>query len=302
MPQTRTGRSGSALNRKIRQLRADTSGERNLYPFVRDLLVTPAFGIGLKSDQVVVDSALAGGRDIPDLTVFSTKAGRAIKTPDHAYAVFEVKRGSDVRDNAAAIYEEKKKYIKAGTRWFFILDQEEIHKWDVMAKTEAAVCRWDDLADPEQFMACFAELRPEHVALEEQLKAFTDGKTKYSFQSIDELGKHHFTDTIREIASILSGAVTHLVDTKVAPDLASANTLLQGIQAHWGAAVYDWDSVGFPIEFTNIVDERIARTLPTDAIAEYPEAHDQFATDIEPTYMHCASRRVCSVSTLPEWA
>ena len=56
-----------------------------MYPFIRDLLTNAAFGIGLKSDQVVVDSALAGGRDIPDLTVFSTKAGRAIKTPDHAY-------------------------------------------------------------------------------------------------------------------------------------------------------------------------------------------------------------------------
>lgn len=210
------------------------------------MLVTPAFGICLKSDQVVVDSALAGGRDIPDLTVFSTKAGRPIKTPDHAYAVFEVKRGRDVCDNAAGIYEEKKKYIKAGTRWFFILDQDEVHKWDVMAKTEAAVFRWEELADPERFGVCFAEVRPEHVALEEQLKAFTDGKTKYAFQSIDELGKHHFTDTIREIAVILSGAVTQLVDTKVVPDLTSANRLLQEMETRWGAAVYDWNSVGLP--------------------------------------------------------
>src|ERR1035441_2930809 len=184
MPEPRTGRAATALARKIVQFRSDTSGERNLYPFIRDLLVNPAFGIGLKSDQVVVDSALAGGRDIPDLTIFSTKAGRPIKTPDHAYAVFEVKRGRDVSDNSVEIYAEKKKYIKAGTRWFFILDQEEVHKWDVMAKTEAAVHRWEELTDPERFGVCFAEVRPEHVALEEQLKAFTDGKTKYAFQSI----------------------------------------------------------------------------------------------------------------------
>ena len=282
MPQPRISRSASTLVKKIAQFRCDTSGERNLYPFIRDLLVTPAFGISLKSDQVVVDSALAGGRDIPDLTVFSTKAGRPIKTPDHAYAVFEVKRGRDVCDNAAGIYEEKKKYIKAGTRWFFILDQEEVHKWDVMAKTEAAVYRWEDLTAPELFSVCFAEVRPEHVALEEQLKAFTDGKTKFAFQSIDELGKHHFTDTIREIAVILSGAVTQLVDTKVVPDLTSANRLLQEMETRWGAAVYDWNSVGFPIEFTNMVDERIARSVPPEDIAEYPEAHDRFAADIEP--------------------
>src|SRR5580698_320327 len=142
MPEPHTSRGATTLARKIAQFQNDTSGERNLYPFIRDLLVSPAFGIGLKSDQVVVDSALAGGRDIPDLTVFSTKNGRAIKTPDHAYAVFEVKRGHDVAENSAEIYAEKKKYIKAGTRWFLILDQQEIHKWDVMAKTEAAVYRW----------------------------------------------------------------------------------------------------------------------------------------------------------------
>ncbi len=282
MPEPRTARGATALTRKITQFRSDNSGERNLYPFIRDLLVNPAFGIGLKSDQVVVDSALAGGRDIPDLTVFSTKGGRAIKTPDHAYAVFEVKRGHDVADNSAEIYAEKKKYIKAGTRWFFILDQEEVHKWDVMAKTEAAVYRWEDLTDPERFGVCFAEVRPSHVALEEQLKDFRDGKTRYAFQSIDELGKHHFTDTIREIASILSAAVTQLVDTKVVPDLTTAGAVLQEMETRWGPAVYDWNSVGFPIEFTNIVDERIARTLPTEDITEYPEAHDRFAADIEP--------------------
>ena len=70
MPEPRTGRAATPLARKIAQFRSDTSGERNLYPFIRDLLINAAFGIGLKSDQVVVDSALAGGRDIPDLTAW----------------------------------------------------------------------------------------------------------------------------------------------------------------------------------------------------------------------------------------
>jgi hypothetical protein len=272
----------SALAHKIRQFQNDTSGERNLYPLIRDMLTNPAFAIGLKSDQVVVDSALAGGRDIPDLTVFSTKAGRAIKTPDHAYGVFEVKRGQDVCDNAAAIYEEKKKYIKAGTRWFFILDQEEVYKWDVMAKTEASVYNWEDLKDLEKFKVCFAELRPERVALEEQLKDFRDNKTKYAFLSIDEQGRHHFIDTIREIAAILSGAMTQLVDTKVIPDLKDAKALVKKIEDQWGPAVYDWASTEFPIEFTNILDEEIARTLTSAQVAEYPEVNDDLAAEIEP--------------------
>src|SRR5205085_8400932 len=127
--------------------------------------------------------AMAGSRDIPDLTVFSTKAGRAIKTPDHAYAIIEVKRRRDVCDNSAPIYEEKKKYVKAGTRWLFILDQEEVHRWDVMAKTDPSVHRWADLTDPDKFAECFAVLRPEMVALEEQLKAFMAGETPFATQS-----------------------------------------------------------------------------------------------------------------------
>ncbi len=282
MTEPRISWGATSMARKIAQFQGDSSGERNLYPFIRDLLVNPAFGIGLKSDQVVVDSALAGGRDIPDLTIFSTKGGRAIKTPDHAYGVFEVKRGHDVSDNSAEIYAEKKKYIKAGTRWFFILDQEEVHKWDVLAKTEAPLYPWKPVTAPDRFGVCFAEVQPAHVALEEQLKDFRDGKTRYAFQSIEELGRHHFTDTIREIASILSGAVTQLVDTKVVPDLTTANELLQEMETRWGRALYDWNSVGFPIEFTNIVEERIARALPTEDITEYPELHDRFAADIEP--------------------
>jgi len=73
MPEPRRSRGGTSLDRKIAQFRGDSSGERNLYPFIRDLLVNPAFGIGLKSDQVVVDSALVGGRDTPDLTSSAPK-------------------------------------------------------------------------------------------------------------------------------------------------------------------------------------------------------------------------------------
>ena len=56
-------------------------------------------------------------------------------------------------------------------------------------------------AEPERFSDCFGELRPDRVDLENQLRAFRDGKTKYAYQSIDLLGKRHFTDTVREIAA-----------------------------------------------------------------------------------------------------
>src|ERR1019366_8830584 len=60
------------------------------------------------------------------------------------------------------------------------------------------------------------------------------------------------------------------------------NTLVKKMEEHWGPAVYEWASAEFPIEFTNLLDEEIARTLASTDIAEYPEAHDDFAAEIEP--------------------
>ena len=260
---------------------ADASGERNLYPLVRDLLVTPSFGVGLRSDQVVVDSALAGTRDIPDLTIFNTKDNRPLRSPDHAYAVFEVKRGRDVSLHSEELFAEKRKYVKAGTRWFFLLDQQEVHKWDIISGSGPEVFQWDALKSADLFLSCFQELRQEFVTLERQLELFREGKTRYAYQSIDEIGKRQFIDTIREVATILSNAVAQLVETKVVPALKDGQTAIAEMEEPWGAAVYDWTSTEFPIEFTNIVDEQIARTLPGAQISEYPEAHDTFAAKVE---------------------
>ncbi len=262
---------------------SDASGERNLYPLVRDLLVTQSFGIGLRSDQVVVDSALAGTRDIPDLTVFNTKDGRPLRSPDHAYAVFEVKRGRDVSLHSEKLFAEKRKYVKAGTRWFFLLDQEEVHKWDVINGIGSEVFQWETLKSPEVFLSCFQELKPEFVTLERQLELFRQGKTRYAYQRIDEIGKRQFIETIREVATVLSSAVAQLVEAKVIPTLREGQTSIAAMEVHWGAAVYDWSSTDFPIEFTNIADESIARTLTSAQISEYPEAHDAFAARIEPS-------------------
>src|SRR5262249_5376046 len=63
------------LHKKIGQLLSPAAGERDLYAYVRDLLTTPDFGIGLDVDQVVIDSAVAGGRGAPDLVVYLTREG-----------------------------------------------------------------------------------------------------------------------------------------------------------------------------------------------------------------------------------
>jgi hypothetical protein len=123
---------GAALSKKIAQLKKVTSGERDMYPYIRDMLTAPEFGIGLRVDQIVVDSAFAGTKNAPDLTVYSTKNEKPLKTPDHALAIFEVKRGSALADSVDEIFQEKKKYVQPGTRFFFFLDQERAMKQDLL--------------------------------------------------------------------------------------------------------------------------------------------------------------------------
>ncbi len=106
-----------ALAAKVKDLRT-VEAERDMYPYLRDLLTQSTFGIGLRADQIVVDSPEASGRDSPDLAIYNTRGGKAIRTSDHVFAVFEVKRGSPLATHEAAIYEEKKKYVQPGTHYY----------------------------------------------------------------------------------------------------------------------------------------------------------------------------------------
>jgi hypothetical protein len=66
MAKTTATSASASLSKKIAQL-LDASSERDMYPYVRDLLTTPSFGVRLKPEQIVVDSAISGMQDAPDL-------------------------------------------------------------------------------------------------------------------------------------------------------------------------------------------------------------------------------------------
>jgi len=150
-----------------------------MYAYVRDLLTMSSFGVGLKPEQIVVDSAISGTQDAPDLIVYTTKGGKVLRTPDHAYAVFEVKPGSPLTKHAVSIYAEKKKYIQPGSRYFFLMDQKQVIRKDLLEKTEAPFL-WSDMTAIEQFIECFKVLSFDRLRLEEQLERFRDNKTPYA--------------------------------------------------------------------------------------------------------------------------
>ena len=104
---------------------------------------------------------------------------------------------------------------------------------------------------------------------------------------IERKVEHGETNDVLEVFNRTAGNLfrwcvkPHLIDTKVTPHLKAANELIEAMEVRWGPGVYDWSSIDFPIEFTNIVNEDIARGLSNADIAEYPEAHDEFVAGVE---------------------
>lgn len=264
-----------SLEKKISEIRAVTRGERDLYPYIRDLFTKKEFGLELRADQIVVDVAVAGGRDAPDLTVYGTKNNRPLKTPDHAVSVFEVKKGAVLKRDAEAVYQEKKKYIQPGTKFFFLIDQELVIRRDLPPSIGIHTFTWDDLADPDTFDKCFGVLSPASLALEHQLADFKENKIPFAYQSIDEIGRHHFIATIREVAELLNEAVMALIDRKVVSDLKAVNAEIEAMKKEWGKPQFEWEDGGYPIEFERMLDDTLLASLTQDDIARYEEEHDQ---------------------------
>lgn len=105
--------TAASLSRKIREITANEAGEPDLYGYVRDLLTRTTFGIGLQDRQVVVDSKLDGSLKRPDLVVYRTEGRKALRGPNHAIAVFEIKKDDQVQAAPVPILREKRGYVQA---------------------------------------------------------------------------------------------------------------------------------------------------------------------------------------------
>ena len=99
---------------------------------------------------------------------------------------------------------------------------------------------------------------------------------------MDEIGRSYFIETIKEVSEILTEAVARLIDVKVVPDLRAANEVLAKMTEDWGQPEYDWDSLTFPVEFKALTDEEASKELTQEQIENYEEAHDEFASEVDP--------------------
>lgn len=278
-------KADTTLNRLICQLIGVTAGERDMYSYIRDLLTTKGLGVGLATDQVVIDSLLGGNSGAPDLAVYPTKNNRTIKTPDHLVAVFEAKLGGVLNTQEPAIFVEKQKYIQAGTRWFFLLDQSIVVRRNVEydLKQPPEIFSWSELRNPERFQDCFGVISRNALRLEDEIERFVAGKTRFAYRNIDQFGRKQFISTIREVSQQLLDAVQGVVDSRIAVDLEHGLVLVREMEATWGKMDQQWKTGnGHPIEFHKIAVESEANKLSRDDLDRYQEDHDAFAIKVEP--------------------
>ena len=107
-------KSEAFLNKTIDSIINDKSSERNLYAFVRDLLISPHTGLGWKSDNIVIDSSIGSG--IPDIMIYPNGIdGTPNKVDFNAAVIFDGKPGSAIEHKKESLFHEKKKVERTQT-------------------------------------------------------------------------------------------------------------------------------------------------------------------------------------------
>ena len=277
----------TTLERIVAQLLAVSAGERDMYPYMRDLLSNKDLGIRLQPEQLVIDSALGKSSGAPDIAVYSSKNGKVVRSPDHLVAVFELKIGDGIFKNEAKVFEEKTKYVQSGTRYFFLIDQEVVSRRHVEHDMDEApeTFTWSELKNPETFQYCFGVIGRDQLRLEVDLERFIEGKTRFAYRNIDEFGRRQFISTIREVSQNLHEAVSGVVYGRIKENVTTANKLIEEMEKTWGSRRIDpeWKTKdAHPIEFARNVDDDSEKPLTLAEVDQYQEEHDAFALRVEP--------------------
>lgn len=289
--------NAAPLRRKVREITSNNAGEPDLYAYVRDLLTRSNFSIGLTAGQVVIDSKIAASRKRPDLVVYRSSGGRALRGPDYAAAVFEVKLGDAIRTNGKAIAKEKRTYPQSGTQWFYLIDQEVVLRIDVsdpiafdraldtrgaLPDSISRTWTWDELEDPTSFMACFGAVSSAELLLENELSAFRANRTRYAFLDASGPKRTMFGATVRAASETIRLAVESILFEQGVADLRIANAHIEAMAAEYGSPCFDWSNARRPVEFAKMLDPRAAAELTDELVTDYEARLDALMMDLDP--------------------
>lgn len=295
MTKSKQGVGATKLEKNVDRLVACT-GERDMYPIIRDMLISGPIGIRLTSDHIVVDTNLQGDAAAPDLALYTGPKEKPVRTSDYLFAVIECKPKGTGSSNLDTILEEKRKYVQVATRWFYVADQKVVARLDLDNEDEGWNTRtWEDLRNLDAFRDMFSKVSAAEIRLENQLKQFEENKLRVAHRDVEKHGRRAFINTVRQVSRILDEAVTKVIARQVRPSVRIARTLIEEMESDWGRAVYRWDaSRGSPIEF-----ERATEIGMTSAQSrEYAVKHADFMSMMRP---HLSAWRL-EVEALPTYA
>lgn len=254
------------LQQKVAQITEPRPSERDIYPYLRDLLTKEVFGIRLEETQVSVDSPIPGARDTPDLAVFLMgQDGRPLRTPDHCVAVFEVKTGDQLASKEASILEEKRKYVQVGTRHFYLIDQTRVIRYAVPGFTDRREYLWSELVEQAALVECMAPVSADAATVKAMLHDFRAVGAPFADIPINDDTRRQFIFTIRTAVRLVVSAVGNSVTSQVVPALKEANAAIEKTEAEWGAAEVSFSDGTLTIEF----EGGLVPDLPPNRVREY---------------------------------
>jgi hypothetical protein len=289
--------SSTNLKKKIEEITANAADEADLYAYIRDLLTRKSFGIDLGVAQVVIDTSFDESRRRPDIAIYRTAGGKALRGPDYVHAVFEVKTGNQVKSELKSLVRQKRGYVQPGTQWFFLLDQTVVSRVDVRDRETfqsamsahkplpaelAPTWSWEELGEPEAFADCFGPLSREELTLERELDLFKAGKTEYAYLEAAGDGRALFAETVKEASEQIRSAVRAVIETRGVADLRAANLALAPMVLDYGEARFDWANPNRIIDFERILNPKQAAMLSEELILSYETRLDDLMDEVAP--------------------
>ena len=284
--------ASTALQKLVRGLTTKRAGERDLYPDLKALLTRSHFGIGLQADQIVVDAPSLGGRLAPDLAIFlRAEDGSALRGPDHAYAIIEAKPEHPLGRPASRqrIFDEKRAYVQTGTRWFYLVDQERVLRYEAPALDTPVEWLWSDLEQPGPLRDCFGVIDAQSTGLVSILSAFRAHGSGHASLNAEGAGRRDFVDTIRACLTVTSEMVRAAIDRLTVPALREANAAVESLASEWGEAHYQAGRTPLPFTFDRAIangrnrlsDDELRQFLTVEALSAAELEERLYALEIE---------------------
>jgi hypothetical protein len=271
------------LEKLIRTFCSAPGAERNLYDGLKKILTDSASPARCDAASVVIDSPIPGTRCAPDLTLYLLGGdGRPLVTASHVFASIEVKPGNRLHHSSseAAVLADKQKYITSTTRFFYLVDQKRVIRYEVHpggALGKRKNWSWTKLTQEEAFKDAFHAIGSEWATVKNAIESFKGGQTGFAYVDVTSETRREFIDAVRVAAAAIRMAVQDVVRDVLLVQTRAARSALDGLSGRWGKWTVTWTDAALPhISYAG------SHTLTGSELLAYENEVDRVVLAIEP--------------------